>query len=87
MTDEYTAEDDKFIARAWSMGGPAERDITLWRDGGWPFIVGMYVEIEIGINGQPRSMHIHGHVIQSEGDKVVIRGRDATNPRKVWAVT
>jgi hypothetical protein len=85
MTDEYTAKDDLFIARAWSPG-PTERDITLWRNGGWPFSVGSYIEIEVGVDA-PRSLHVHGFVLKVEGDKVVIRGRDATNPRKVWAVT
>ena len=83
--EPYRAREDHFIARLWQADDQPERDITLLRNGGWPFRVGDYVEVEIGVDGASRSHHVHGYVITGTGDSVVIRGRIASNPRKVWA--
>jgi len=77
---------EQFIARIYD-STTTERDITVEREGGFPLGVGMYVEIEFAVEGEGRTEHVHGHVIESDDGMVVIRGHFATHPRKVWAVT
>lgn len=84
MSEHHAGE--KFIARIYD-STTVEREITIYRDGGFPVFPGMYVEIEFAVEGQGRTAHLHGHVIHSDLEKVTIRGHFADNPRKVWAVT
>ena len=76
----------QFIARLYD-SDTVERDVTLYREGGFPFLPGQYVEVEFAVEGEGRTDHLHGHVIESDDEKVVIRGHFASDPKKVWAVT